>query len=1217
MAGRGLDIILRGNAKFMVKLKLHEMLMPSNLSTVAWSVHRTSSAEPGPRDSHNACIVGHCMETKYPLVLRLWWGAFFLFSCYCLVVDFLSYKKYHPLSVYQFWASDIASLIMGFILSCIGYLGKKNDEITALQEPLLIAGDAFGISKSTVKAEETVTPYANAGIFSLITFSWLSPLIALAKNKKTLNLEDVPQLASCDSVREVFPILNNKLETYSRQSNNKVTAMMLAKALLITTWREVALCGCLQLVHTVASYAGPYFIDNFVQYLSGHHTYNNEGYVLATIFFVSKLFECLALRHWIFKVQQTAYRVKAALVAKIYNKGLKISNKSKKDHAFGEIINLISADAETICNVGWVMHEPWMFVVQVALALVILYKDLGLAFVAALVSTFLVMLANFPVGWLEEKYQEGLMKSKDARTKTTFEVLRNMRILKLQAWELRFLNKIFQLRNIETEWLKKYLYTRALGSFVFSAAPIFVSVVTFGTCMLLGNPLTSGKILSAIATFKILQEPIVNLPDVISTMVQSKECIMGLLNSKTVVYVTHQMDFLPSADLILVMKDGEIKQAGKYNDILKLGSDFMELVGAHEEALQAFDSVDGKERSSMDANTKQDSLKDIIDEGDQDAGTLEQLVQEEERETGSVTLSVYWKYLTTAYGGLLVPILLLAQIFVEILQIGSNYWIAWATPVSKDLTPRVDGSKLILVYVALCVGSSICLLAKSLPVLAIGYTTAKIFFNNMHRCIFQAPMSFFDATPSGRILSRASTDQSTLDKAMSNLLSIFSSTIIQLSGVIIVISQVAWPVILIFIPLTALCIWLQRYYIVSSRELTRLCGVCEAPVIQHFSETISGSTMIRCFNQEPRFRDLNMRLIDANTRPNFNVACAMQWLCLRSDLLTLATYAFLLVFVILIPKGTIDPSIAGLAVTYGLSLNSLQQWLVWNLCIIENRIISVERILQYTSIPSEPPLVVESNRPDSHWPTQGEVSINELQVRYAPHLPLVLRGLTCTFLGAKRTGIVGRTGSGKSTLIQALFRIVEPAAGQISIDGVNILSIGLHDLRSRLSIIPQDPTMFEGTIRSNLDPLEEHTDEQIWEALDKCQLGDEVRNKPEKLYSQVSENGENWSVGERQLVCLGRVLLKKSKVLVLDEATASVDTATDNLIQQTLKQHFRDSTVITIAHRITSVIESDMVLVLADGLLAEYDTPDKLLADKTSLFSKLVAEYTMRSSSSF
>ncbi|PNX55443.1 ABC transporter C family member 3-like protein, partial [Trifolium pratense] len=233
---------------------------------------------------------------------------------------------------------------------------------------------------------------------------------------------------------------------------------------------------------------------------------------------------------------------------------------------------------------------------------------------------------------------------------------------------------------------------------------------------------------------------------------------------------------------------------------------------------------------------------------------------------------------------------------------------------------------------------------------------------------------------------------------------------------------------------------------------------------------------------QSRFHETNMKLTDGYSRPKFNSAAAMEWLCFRLDMLSSFTFAFSLIFLISIPPGIINPGIAGLVVTYGLNLNTIQAWVMRNLCNLENNIISVERMLQYTTIPSEPPLVSEEEkRPDPSWPAYGEVDIRNLQVRYAPHLPLVLRGLTCTFHGGLKTGIVGRTGSGKSTLIQTLFRLVEPTAGEVIIDSINISTIGLHDMRSRLSIIPQDPTMFEGTVRSNLDPLEEYNDEQIWE----------------------------------------------------------------------------------------------------------------------------------------
>ncbi|KAL6554898.1 Canalicular multispecific organic anion transporter 2 [Orobanche gracilis] len=1359
--------------------------------------------------------------TKYPLVLRLWWGLFLSLSCYCLVIDCLYFEKHSYLSG-MFWISDIVSSVAGLFLCCIGFLGKKNDQgaatdptaTTGLGERLLQSGDANG----PFRLDQTVTPHSKAGVLSLLTFSWMSPLISLG-HKKTLDLPDVPKLDVYNTARGVFRILNAKMETYQHGESREravttTTAVMLAKGLVFTNRREIAVSAVYVLVYTLASYVGPYLIDTFIQYLNGRRSFKNEGYVLVFVFSIAKLFESLSQRQWRFIGRQVGCRTRAALVALIYNKGLSLSCQSKQGHTTGEIINIMSVDAERIGEFSWYMHDAWIVVIQVGLALSILYKNVGPASIAGLFAIIFVMLANVPLGKLQARFQDKLMKAKDERMKSTSEVLKNMSILKLQAWEMKFLSKILHLRSVEEGWLKMYLYTSAVTTFIFWGAPTFVSVVTFVACMLMGIPLELGKILSTLATFSILQGPIYKLPQTISMIVQTKvslyriasclslddlptyvaqklpvssgldtsvevvngnfswdtssnnptltninfrvprgmrvaicgevgsgkssviscilgeipkisgvvrifgrkayvaqspwiqsgtikenilfgtdmdrhrydrvveacslnkdldilafgdqtvigerginlsggqkqriqiaraiyqdadiylfddpfsavdahtgthlfnECIMGLLVSKTVIFVTHQVEFLPHADLILVMKDGKIKQAGKYNDILELGSDFMELVGAHEEALLALDSinVEAKTKCQYISSKNDKSENDRTDRVDDSGEAKAQIVQEEEREKGTVGVSVYWKYITKAYGGLLAPFVLLAQIVFQVLQIGSNYWMAWATPVSDDVAPPVTGSTLIIVYVVLSIGSSLCILARESIIVRIGFKTAVTLFEKMHRCIFRAPMSFFDSTPSGRILNRASTDQSVVDTDMASLIARFAFAIIQLVGIIMVMSQVAWQVFVVFIPAIAVCVWLQQYYIPTSTELTRLCGVYKAPLIQHFSETLSGSSTIRSFDLESRFRDLSMKLIDEYSRPKFHVAGAMEWFCFRLDMLSVLTFAFSLIFLVSLPQGTIDPSIAGLAVTYGLNLNTLQASCVMILCYLQTRVISVERILQYTCIPVEPPLVVEANRPQSHWPFHGEVNIHDLQVRYAPHMPFVLRGLTCTFFGGKRTGIVGRTGSGKSTLIQTLFRNVEPTVGHILIDGVDITTIGLHDLRSRLSIIPQDPTMFEGTVRSNMDPLEEYTDEQIWEALDKCQLGDGLRKKSEKLDCAVSENGANWSVGQRQLVCLGRVLLKKSKVLVLDEATASVDTATDNVIQQTLKQHFTGSTVLTIAHRITSVLDSNMVLLLDNGLVKEYDTPEKLLEDKSSSFAMLVAEYSTRSS---
>ncbi|KAK1417853.1 hypothetical protein QVD17_26987 [Tagetes erecta] len=1366
------------------------------------------------------CHVSNSTESKYPFALRIWWLCSFLIVSFCLVLDYVFYNQIHSLAV-QFLVLDASSTVIGLFLCYVGFLVKNDgDSISHFYHEPLLDGSSSVTSdhRDSKQRGETITHSATNSIFSLLTFSWIQPLISIGY-KKRLDLEDVPQLDSLNSAQRSFAVLRNKLEL-DKSKNSRMNTFNLVKALILTTRKEIIVTGILSFLSTLASYVGPFLIDTFVKYLNGHRDLN-EGFLLVSAFCVAKIVECLAQRHCDFMLQQAGINVRAALVAMIYHKGLTLSSESKQGYSNGEIINFMAVDAERIGDFSKVMHTPWLVIVQVGLALAILYKKLGISSLATLFATIVVMLSNLPLGSLQENFQEKLMKCKDKRMKTTSEILKNMRILKLYGWEMKFLSRIDDIRSKEAHWLYKLTFTMAMTCFAFWVAPTFVAIATFGTCMLAGIPLDSGKVLSALATFKNLQESVYNLPDTISMLAQAKvsldriasflclaeldsglveivpkgtsatsveivdgsfswdvtscnstlvdinfkvfhhmkvavcgpvgsgkssllscvlgempqlsgkvkvsgtkayvgqspwiqsgtieqnilfgkemgreryekvleacdlkkdlevlsfgdqtiigerginlsggqkqriqiaralyqdadiylfddpfsavdaitgnhlfkECMTDLLESKTVIYVTHQVEFLPAADLILVLKDGRITQSGKYDDIIKLGSDFLELVGAHKKALLEIDSVGSKipnvseNQGSHDTfikNIQPDTIKGQNDELVHMERTKRQLVVEEERERGKVGSSAYWKYLTTAYGGALTPLVLLAQIMFESSQISSNYWLAWASSTFESNATRVSNFQFLIVYVAFGIGCSFCILARSLLLMKAGYETANRLFYKMHFCIFRAPMSFFDANPSGRILNRVSTDQTTMDLTLPYIIGPFAFVVIQLLGIILVMSLGAWPVFLVFFPVVGICIWLQQYYLPSARELARLVGVCKAPVIQHFSETISGSTTIRSFNQKQRFQDTCLKLIDNYSRPKFHVAGALAWLGSRLDMLSSFIFAFLLIFLVSVPEGIIDPSTAGLAVTYGLNLNMLQAWAIQKLCKLEIEFISVERIFQYSSIPSEPPLVIDSNRPYHFWPSQGKVDIHHLQVRYAPHMPLVLRGITCTFRGGTNTGIVGRTGSGKSTLIQTLFRIIEPASGEILIDGINISSIGLHDLRSRLSIIPQDPTMFNGTIRSNMDPLEDYTDDQIWEALDKCQIGDEVRNKEGKLDATVTENGENWSVGQRQLICLGRVLLKKSKILVLDEATASVDTSTDNMIQKTLRQHFSNSTVITIAHRITSVVKSDMVLVLNNGLVEEYDSPTILLEDKSSSFSQLVSEYSMRSNS--
>lgn len=710
---------------------------------------------------------------------------------------------------------------------------------------------------------------------------------------------------------------------------------------------------------------------------------------------------------------------------------------------------------------------------------------------------------------------------------------------------------------------------------------------------------------------------------------------MTALASKTVVFVTHQVEFLPAADLILVLKEGRIIQAGKYDDLLKAGTDFNTLVSAHHEAIEAmdipecmFEDVSMLERRSTSSVSNVDGMgnetsgneppseRNVIKEKKKaKRSRKKQLVQEEERERGKISLKVYLSYMAAAYKGTLIPLIILSQTAFQVLQIASNWWMAWANPQTHGDKPKMTSTVLLVVYMALAFGSSWFVFIRAVLVATFGLAAAQKLFLKMLRTIFRAPMSFYDSTPTGRILNRVSIDQSVVDLDIPFRLGGFASTTIQLLGIVGVMSKVTWQVLLLLVPMTIVCLWMQKYYMASSRELVRIVSIQKSPIINLFGESISGASTIRGFGQEKRFIKRNLYLLDCFSGPYFCSLAAIEWLCLRMELLSTFVFAFCMTLLVSLPHGSIDPSMAGLAVTYGLNLNArLSRWIL-SFCKLENKIISIERIHQYCQIPSEAPTIIDNSRPPPSWPGNGKIELKDLQVRYKENLPIVLHGVTCTFPGGKKIGIVGRTGSGKSTLIQALFRLIEPTCGKIMIDDIDISTIGLHDLRSRLGIIPQDPTLFEGTIRGNLDPLEEHSDYEVWQALDKCQLGEFIRQKAQKLDSPVLENGDNWSVGQRQLVSLGRALLKQARILVLDEATASVDTATDNLIQRIIRCEFKDCTVCTIAHRIPTVIDSDLVLVLNDGKVAEFDSPQRLLEDKSSMFLKLVSEYSIRSSS--
>lgn len=698
-----------------------------------------------------------------------------------------------------------------------------------------------------------------------------------------------------------------------------------------------------------------------------------------------------------------------------------------------------------------------------------------------------------------------------------------------------------------------------------------------------------------------------------------KECVRGTLRDKTIILVTHQVDFLHNVDQILVMREGSIVQSGKYDTLLESGLDFKALVSAHDASMELVDVETNNESNAASPKvTTQRSFKgeengegNSQESSDNSKGRSSKLIKDEERATGKVSLDVYKLYCTESFGWWGVLAVLFFSVVWQGTLMSSDYWLAYET--SEDNATSFSPSLFISVYAILAVVAFFWILIRSILVSYMGLKTSQIFFGQILRSILHAPMSFFDTTPSGRILTRASTDQTNVDILIPFFMSITLAMYITLVSIIIITCQYAWPTIILVIPLAWLNVWYRGYYLTTSRELTRLDSITKAPVIHHFSESITGVMTIRCFGKQESFCYENVNRVNANLRMDFHNNGSNEWLGFRLELIGSFILCMSALFMTILPSSIIAPENVGLALSYGLSLNSTLYWAIYMSCFLENKMVSVERIKQFSVIPSEAEWTKKDSLPPPNWPARGDVELRNVQVRYRPDTPLVLKGISLSISGGEKIGVVGRTGGGKSTLIQVLFRLVEPSGGKIIIDGIDISALGLHDLRSRFGIIPQEPVLFEGTVRSNIDPTGLYSDDEIWKSLERCQLKDVVTSKPEKLDSAVVDSGDNWSVGQRQLLCLGRVMLKKSRLLFMDEATASVDSQTDGVIQKIIREDFASCTIISIAHRIPTVMDCDRVLVMDAGRVKEFDRPSRLL-ERPSLFGALVQEYANRSS---
>uniref|UniRef100_A0A1B6D6I6 ABC-type glutathione-S-conjugate transporter n=3 Tax=Clastoptera arizonana TaxID=38151 RepID=A0A1B6D6I6_9HEMI len=698
----------------------------------------------------------------------------------------------------------------------------------------------------------------------------------------------------------------------------------------------------------------------------------------------------------------------------------------------------------------------------------------------------------------------------------------------------------------------------------------------------------------------------------------------GLLRKKTRLIVTHAVTYLPEVDYIYVLRGGEIIESGTYKDLLAQKGEFSDFLIQHlteaegsdednvvEEMLSSnpdlreryhktLSSFGGSRLSLSSSASRKNSIA-----GKQKLSkqiSTRQLIQVEKAELGSVKWSVYLAYLKSV-GVFLVTLTVVFNIVSNGFLIGSNLWLSkWSsdkTIVVNDVQDIGKRNIYIGVYALFGLGQISSSLLCSFT-LAIGtLLAAKWLHFSMLENIFRAPMSFFDTTPIGRIVNRFSKDIDVVDNTLPNNISSFLSCFFQVIGTILVIGYSTPLFLSVIVPVGVLYYLVQRFYVSTSRQLKRMESISRSPIYSHFSESVNGAASIRAYEVQERFIKGSASRVDYNQTFLYPSMVSNRWLGTRLESVGNLVILFSALFSVL--DKNLDPGIVGLSVSYALQVTNTLNYCVRMTSEVETNIVAVERIQEYSRVPQEAAWYLKP-APELLWPEEGKITFKDYKVRYREGLDLVLRGISFVVNGGEKVGIVGRTGAGKSSLTLCLFRILEAAGGVIYIDNIDIATLGLNDLRSRITIIPQDPVLFSGTLRINLDPFKKFTDMQIWQALDLAHLGTFAKNLPNGLDYEICEGGENLSVGQKQLVCLARALLRKSKILILDEATAAIDLETDDLIQRTIRKEFKSCTVLTIAHRLNTILDSDRVIVLDKGYLKEFDSPMNLLHEKTSIF---------------
>ncbi|DAA23787.1 TPA: ATP-binding cassette protein C4-like [Bos taurus] len=664
-------------------------------------------------------------------------------------------------------------------------------------------------------------------------------------------------------------------------------------------------------------------------------------------------------------------------------------------------------------------------------------------------------------------------------------------------------------------------------------------------------------------------------------------------------------------------------QKGIYAEFPKPGIDFEDILLTNEDeeaepspgpGTPTLRNWSSSESSVQSLQSSSPSLKDATPE-DKDTENIQAIPSLESCSIGMVGFKIYKNCFRAGAHWFIIVFLILINVAAQVAYVLQDWWLAdWANEKST-LYAMVFGQGNMIVmpdpdwylgtYSGLMVATGLFSIARSMLLIYVLVNSSQTLHNEMLESILKAPVLFFDRNPIGRILNRFSKDTGHMDDSLPLTFLDFIQMFILMTGVAgVMVGVIPWIAIPV-IPLSIIFFLLRIYFLWTYGDIKRLECTTRSPVFSHLASSLQGLWSIRAYKAEQRFQEVFDAHQDLHSEAWFLLLTTFQWFAVRLDIIC-AVFFIVICFGSLMLAKTLNPGQFGLVLSLALTFTWIFQWCIRQSAEVEKMMVSAERVVEYTELEKEAPWEYEY-RPPLDWPHEGELAFENVNFRHTLDGPLVLKDLTECTESKEKTGIVGRTGAGKSSLIAALFRLSEPIGG-IWIDNISITSIGLHHLRKKMSVVPQEAVLFTGTMRKNLDPFDEHTNEELWNALEEVRLKETIESLPSKMDTELVESGSNLSVGQRQLLCLARGILRKNRILIIDNATSYVDPRTDELIQKNIREKFSECTVLTITHRLSTIIDSEWIMVWDSGILEDYDEPYSMLQDRDNLFYKMVQQ---------